>query len=72
MKDRWNLKMEASSLHIFLDDSSIEVFGNKGETVLSERIFPSPESIEVEYYSKGGNSEINSLKAWELKSIWHP
>ena len=59
-------------LHIFLDDSSIEVFGNRGETVLSERIFPSPENIEVEYYSKGGDSKINSLRAWNLKSIWHP
>ena len=58
-------------LHIYLDDSSIEIFGNRGETVLSERIFPSPENIGVEFYSKGGNAKINSLRAWKLKSIWN-
>mgnify|MGYP001485220773 FL=1 len=59
-------------LQIFLDDSSIEVFGNLGETVLSERIFPSPDNISVEYFSKGGDSKISSLRAWNLQSIWHP
>ncbi|MDA7661912.1 GH32 C-terminal domain-containing protein [Verrucomicrobia bacterium] len=57
---------------IFLDDSSIEVFGNHGETVLSERIFPSPDNISIEYFPKGGDSKISSLRAWNLKSIWHP
>lgn len=66
------LSMQEGSirLHIFLDDSSIEVFGNNGETVLSDRIFPSTENAQVEFYSVGGNAKIKSLKAWKLKSIW--
>ena len=31
-------------IHMFLDTSSLEVLGGHGETVLTERIFPRPES----------------------------
>ena len=58
-------------LHLFLDDSSVEVFGNRGETVLSERIFPSPEHLGVELFSNGGTAHVKCLRAWELDSIWH-
>lgn len=58
-------------LHLFLDDSSVEVFGNRGETVLSERIFPSPEHLGVELFSNGGTAHVKRLRAWELDSIWH-
>ncbi|MBT4276079.1 MAG: hypothetical protein HOD39_14185 [Verrucomicrobia bacterium] len=59
-------------MQIFLDDFSIGVFGNHGETVLSERIFPSPDNISIEYFPKGGDSKFSSPRAWNLKSIWHP
>ena len=57
-------------LHVLVDQSSIEVFGNDGETVISCLIFPDTKSLGIEAFSKEGNSEIVSLDIWELKSIW--
>ena len=57
-------------LHIFVDRSSVEVFVNDGERVLSERIYPPPGSGGIELYAKGAGGRIVSLKIWELDSIW--
>jgi fructan beta-fructosidase len=57
-------------LHAFLDRSSIEVFANDGETVLTDRIYPSPASNQLEMYSDFGDSRIQSLTIWKLSSIW--
>lgn len=57
-------------LHIFLDRSSVEVFANDGETVLTDRIYPSPSSDGIEVYSDAGDSRIKSLMIWKLVSIW--
>ena len=58
-------------LHLFVDTSSIEVFGNDGYTVITDRIFPSPDSQSIELYSKGGPTTLTSLEFWSLKSVWH-
>ena len=58
------------SLHIFVDRSSVEVFVNDGERVLSDRIYPPPGSAGIEVYAKGGGGKIVSLTMWELDSIW--
>lgn len=57
-------------LHIFLDRSSVEIFGNDGETVLTDRIYPSTGSEGFEVYSDAGDSRIRSLTIWRLSSIW--
>lgn len=57
-------------LHLLVDDSSVEVFGNGGRLVLTETIFPSPESDGVEVYATGGRARLVSLEAWMLDSIW--
>jgi fructan beta-fructosidase len=57
-------------LHIFLDRSSVEVFANEGETVLTDRIYPLPGSDALELYSDSGKSQIPSLRIWKLGSIW--
>ena len=57
-------------LHIFLDRSSVEVFANDGEAVLTDRIYPSPGSDAVDVYSESGDSQIQSLSIWKLHSIW--
>lgn len=59
-------------LHIFVDHSSVEVFGNDGYIVMSNRIFPDPAKDAVELYTTGGSVTIKSLDIWELKSIWTP
>ena len=57
-------------LHIFLDRSSLEVFVNDGEMVLTDRIYPSPGSEGIELYSNGGQGKVLSLSIWKLGSIW--
>lgn len=56
--------------HLFVDQSSIEVFVNDGETVLTSQIFPRPSSTGVELVSSRGESALRALTAWELSSIW--
>jgi len=57
-------------LHIFLDRSSVEVFANDGETVLTDRIYPSPGSDGLDVFSDSSGSQIPSLTIWKLSSIW--
>lgn len=57
-------------LHIFVDRSSVEVFGNDGETVISDVIFPTGTSQGVEVYAKGGQARIVRLDVWNLRSAW--
>lgn len=58
-------------LHVFVDTSSVEVFGNRGYTVITDRIFPNPDSQGIELFSDGGATLLRSLSFWPLKSVWH-
>ena len=58
-------------LHVFVDTSSVEVFGNDGYSVITDRIFPDPSSKGIELYSKDGSTVLRSLEFWRLASIWH-
>jgi fructan beta-fructosidase len=57
-------------LHVFVDRSSVEVFAGAGETVITDQVFPSPESRGVALYAKGGAARLISLDAWPLRSVW--
>ena len=57
-------------LHVFVDRSSVEVFVNDGEVVLTDRIYPSPGSDGIELYSDGGHGKVLSLSIWKLGSVW--
>lgn len=65
-----DLKDNRLRLHIFIDDSSVEVFAQDGTRVLTERIFPDPNSTGIELYSTGGDTEVSTLQAWPLRSAW--
>jgi fructan beta-fructosidase len=58
-------------LTIYVDWSSIEVFGNKGKAVISDMIFPDFESQGVELYAKGGKAKVVSLQINDLAGIWN-
>ncbi|HXW08217.1 MAG TPA: glycoside hydrolase family 32 protein [Vicinamibacterales bacterium] len=58
------------SLHVFVDWSSVEVFAASGEVVVTDLIFPAPESDGVALYARGGTARLVSLDAWPLDSIW--
>jgi len=57
-------------LHIFVDRESVEIFGNDGETVISETIFPKQGSDRIEVYSLGGRARVLKMDVWNLKSIY--
>ncbi len=57
-------------LHLFVDRSSVEIFGNDGRTVLTARVFPKQGNQGVALFAKGGDARLVSLKAWKLRSIW--
>ena len=57
-------------LHIFVDWSSVEVFGDDGQTVITDQIFPMPSSDGLALFANGGNARLVSLHIWQLRSIW--
>ena len=57
-------------LRIFVDWSSVEVFGGDGRVVITDQIFPAPESDGVALYATGGSARLVSLEAWPLGSAW--
>jgi fructan beta-fructosidase len=57
-------------LHVFVDRSSIEVFANDGERVLSDRIYPPPGSDGIELYEKGVGGNVVRFNIWNLSSVW--
>jgi fructan beta-fructosidase len=57
-------------LRIFVDRSSVEVFGDDGETVISEAIFPKGGSDEIELYSHDGPARVLKMDVWNLKSVY--
>jgi fructan beta-fructosidase len=57
-------------LHIFVDRSSVEVFANDGEKVMTDRIYPPEHCDGIEIYSTGGVGKVVSLTIWQVQSIW--
>lgn len=58
------------SIHAFIDRSSVEVFGNHGKRVITDRIFPHSGSEGIEVYSVNGTITLKSFRGWRLRSIW--
>ena len=61
---------EPFDLHLFVDHSSIEVFANHGCTVLTNLVFPDPESTGISIQSEGGQVDSIDVRIWNLRSIW--
>ncbi|MFH5884812.1 glycoside hydrolase family 32 protein [Halalkalibaculum sp. DA3122] len=59
------------TLHIFIDRSSIELFGNGGRAVITDRIFPSEGSDGISLYTEGGTAQLISMDVWQLESAWN-
>jgi fructan beta-fructosidase len=57
-------------LHIFVDWSSVEVFGDDGQTVITDQIFPMPSSDGLALFANDGTAKLVSLQIWPLRSIW--
>ncbi|MBM7570148.1 glycoside hydrolase family 32 protein [Aquibacillus albus] len=57
-------------LHIFVDRSSVEIFANDGQVVMSNRIYPDPTSINLDFFKTYGEVYVTTLDVWELSSVW--
>ena len=53
-------------LHLFIDRSSVEIFMQNGEMVMSARIYPGQGSTGIEFFSDTA-IEIVQLEKWSLK-----
>ncbi len=61
---------ETLKLRIFIDKSVVEVFAN-GKLCVAQRVYPGlEESVGVSLRSQGQESELLSLEAYQMKSIY--
>ncbi|QDV85066.1 glycoside hydrolase family 32 protein [Planctomycetes bacterium TBK1r] len=60
------------SLRLLVDRSSIEVFINDGEAVISDRIFPSGQKPTIEVFAGDESAQVTATTLHVLDSIWHP
>ena len=54
------------SLRIYLDRASVELFGNNGEFVMTNLVFPNNPYDSLSLESKNGNARLESLKVYSL------
>ncbi len=60
-----NLNEGRLRLRVFVDVSSVEVFINEGEEVMTGRIYPDSESINISIFSVG-ECRVLYLKKWDI------
>ncbi len=58
------------TLHVFVDTSSVEVFVNNGEQVITALVLPFAGGRGVEFFGPASGAKINSIRIWKLKSCW--
>ena len=66
------LPIQAGRLHlqVWCDTSSIEVFANEGEVVLTALVFPPPGATNWAVFATHHPPQVRRLEAWTLRSIW--
>lgn len=57
-------------MRIFVDRSSVEVFGNDGQQVITDIILPDRSSKGLELYAANGSVKLKSLTIYPLKKVW--
>ncbi|MFB3167592.1 glycoside hydrolase family 32 protein [Neobacillus sp. 179-C4.2 HS] len=57
-------------VRIFMDTTSVEVFVNDGEQVITNRIFPDDSSRLFKLFSKDGKVCVSRMTTWTLYSVW--
>jgi levanase len=55
-------------LRILVDRSSVEVFGGSGEAVITDLIFPDPDSRGVKVFAEHGSVKLDHARVWHLGS----
>ncbi|TSA37451.1 MAG: glycosyl hydrolase family 32 domain protein [Verrucomicrobiaceae bacterium] len=61
---------ETLKLRVFIDRSVVEVFAN-GRRYVALRVYPGrDDSLGVSLRAQGGDAELKSMEAWQMKSIY--
>ncbi|MEY2191882.1 GH32 C-terminal domain-containing protein [Neobacillus sp. BF23-41] len=53
-------------INLIVDRASVEVFGNDGQAVITDQIFPDPKNQSLELYTTGGEVQLKSLMVYDL------
>lgn len=59
------------NLRVFMDTTSVELFINGGEQVITNRVFPNETSNRLNIFAKDGKVSVKSFESWKLNSIWN-
>jgi fructan beta-fructosidase len=57
-------------LELLVDRTSIEIFGNNGRVYMPVGVILADNSKSLEIFTKGGNTEVQTLEIFELNSVW--
>ncbi len=57
------------SLRIFIDKSSMEVFGNNGKFVMTNLVFPTMPYSTLSISATGGSAKIENLRIYSIKEL---
>ena len=57
-------------LELLVDRTSIEIFGNGGRVYMPNGVILADKPKSLEIFTKGGNTEVESLEIIELNSAW--
>jgi fructan beta-fructosidase len=57
-------------LHLIVDWSSVEVFGNDGEAVITAQVFPDETSDGLEVFAVGGDAQLVALDVYPIRRAW--
>ncbi|MFE8702447.1 glycoside hydrolase family 32 protein [Cytobacillus sp. FJAT-54145] len=69
-KAKLDLDSHKLKFHVYIDRSSMELFVNEGEVVMSGRVYPKSTSRLVKVFSEGDVVSNVSIQAWELEDVW--
>jgi fructan beta-fructosidase len=58
------------TLHAYIDNTSIEIFVDEGQLVMTELFFPNEDYLSLTLFGSGGKTELVKAEVFELKSIW--
>jgi fructan beta-fructosidase len=64
-----SLQKNKLKLHIYFDNSIVEIFAQDGEAVLTAQIFPDKEDNGIELFSNGGQA-MAQIKVWKINTTW--
>jgi fructan beta-fructosidase len=57
-------------LRVFVDDTTVEVFANDGEAVMSALVFPDPLSSGLELFADGAEVGLERAVYYPMRSVW--